>query len=52
MSEQHEMSQVAAEYRRHFDHYYLGVIPRLLTEEGAFLAFGSMITAIESLAGA
>ena len=51
MTEPDEMSVVAAEFRRHFDQYYLGVIPRLLNEEGAFLAFVSMLTAVESLAG-
>jgi hypothetical protein len=44
-------SNDAAEFRRHFDQYYLGVIPRLLNEEGVFLAFVSMLTAVESLAG-
>lgn len=48
----HRPSNDAAEFRRHFDLYYLGVIPRLLTEEGVFLAFVSMLTAVESLAGA
>ena len=47
-----EASEVAAEFRRHFDQYYLGVIPRLFTDEGRILAFVSMLTAIESLAGA
>jgi hypothetical protein len=51
MSEQQLMSEVAAEFRRHFDQFYLGVIPRLLNEEGMFLAFVTMLTAIESLAG-
>jgi hypothetical protein len=51
MTEPDEMSIVAAEFRRHFDQYYLGVIPRLLNEECVFLAFVSMLTAIESLAG-
>ena len=46
-----ELSDVAAEFRRHFDQYYLGVIPRLLNEDGKFLAFVAMLTAIESLAG-
>jgi len=45
------LSNVAAEFRRHFDQYYLGVIPRLLNEEGMFLSFVSTLTAIESLAG-
>jgi hypothetical protein len=47
-----DLSSAAAEFRRHFDRYYLGVIPRLLNEEGQFLAFLSMLSAIESLAGA
>jgi hypothetical protein len=45
------MSEVAADFRRHFDQYYLGVIPRLLNEEGLFLAFLSMLAAVETLAG-
>lgn len=52
MTDQIHLSEAAAEFRRHFDQYYLGVIPRLLNEEGMFLAFVSMLTAIESLAGA
>ena len=51
MTQNDEMSVVAAEFRRHFDQYYLGVIPRLLNEEGMFLAFISLLTAIECLAG-
>lgn len=51
MTEPDQLSNVAAEFRRHFDQYYLGVIPRLLNEEGVFLAFVSMLTAVESLAG-
>ena len=46
------LSDVAAEFRRHYDQYFLGVIPRLLNEEGLFLAFISMLAAVESLAGA
>ena len=45
-------SVAAAEFRRHFDQYYLAVIPRLLNEEGKFLSFVAMLTAIEALAGA
>jgi hypothetical protein len=45
------LSNIAAEFRRHYDQYYLGVIPRLLNDEGMFLAFVSTLTAIESLAG-
>jgi len=51
MTDTQELSDVAAEFRRHFDQYYLGVIPRLLNEEGLFLAFLSMLAALESLAG-
>lgn len=51
MADSQELSEVAAEFRRHFDQYYLGVIPRLLDEEGLFLAFLSMLAAVESLAG-
>ena len=45
------MSLMAADFRRHFDQYYLEVIPRLLNEEGLFLAFVSMLTVVECLAG-
>ena len=45
------LSNIAADFRRHYDQYYLGVIPRLLNEEGIFLAFVSTLTAVESLAG-
>lgn len=51
MADSHELSDVAADFRRHFDQYYLGVIPRLLNDEGLFLAFLSMLAAVESLAG-
>ena len=51
MADTQDLSDVAAEFRRHFDQYYLGVIPRLLNDEGLFLAFLSMLAAIESLAG-
>jgi hypothetical protein len=51
MTDTHELSEVAAEYRRHFDQYFLGVIPRLLNDEGLFLGFLSMLAAVESLAG-
>ena len=47
-----DLSEAAVEFRRHFDQYFLGVIPRLLNEEGMFLAFVSTLTAIESLASA
>ena len=33
------------------DQYYIGVIHRLLNEDGIFLAFVSMLTAVEALAG-
>ncbi len=48
---QHHESLQAAEFRRHIDQYYIGVIHRLLNEDGIFLAFVSMLTAIEALAG-
>jgi hypothetical protein len=51
MTDWNALSNVAADFRRHFDQYYLGVIPRLLNEEGKFLAFVSTLTAIEALAG-
>ncbi len=51
MTDWEASSLIAAEFRRHFDKYYLAVIPRLLSEEGKVLASISMLTAIESLAG-
>ena len=52
MPDERSPSEIAADFRRHFDNDFLGVIPRLLNEEGAFLAFVSMLAAIECLAGA
>jgi hypothetical protein len=52
MTDWNALSGAAAEFRRHFDQYYLGVIPSLLNDEGIFLAFVSTLTAIETLAGA
>lgn len=52
MTELQELSEAAAEYRRHFDQYFLGVIPRLLNEDGMFLSFMSVLIAVDSLAGA
>jgi hypothetical protein len=52
MKSDQDISIVAAEFRQHFDQYYIGVIPRLLNEEGVFLAFVSMLTALDSLSGA
>lgn len=45
-------SGAADDFRAHYDQYYLGVIPRLLNQEAMFLAFLSMIAAVETLAGA
>jgi len=39
------------DFRFHFDSMYLGGIPRLLDESGAFLAFLCVVTAIDTLAG-
>jgi hypothetical protein len=39
------------DFRFHFDGMYIGGIPRLLDESGSFLAFLSMLTAVEALAG-
>jgi hypothetical protein len=38
-------------FRSHFDSMYIGAIPRLLDETGAFLAFVCILTAIDTLAG-
>jgi len=40
------------EFRHHFDDMYLGGIRLLLNEQGMFLAFLTMLTATEALAGA
>lgn len=40
------------DFRFHFDGMYIGGIPRLLDESGAFLAFLSVLTAVDALAGA
>ncbi len=40
------------DFRFHFDSMYLGGIPRLLDESGAFLAFLCVVTAVDTLAGA
>jgi hypothetical protein len=45
-------SGAADDFRAHYDQFYLGVIPRLLNQEAMFLAFLSMIAAVETLAGA
>lgn len=52
MIDDKQMSEVAADFRRHFDNHFLGVIPRLMNEEGTYLSFVSMLSAIECLAGA
>lgn len=39
------------EFRFHFDSMYIGGIPRLLDETGAFLSFLAMLTAVDALAG-
>lgn len=52
MIELNQYSDAAAEFRRHFDRDFLGVIPRLLNDEGMFLSFVASLSAIECLAGA
>jgi len=39
------------EYRLHFDQMYIGGIPALLNDTGAFLSFLVVLTATEALAG-
>jgi hypothetical protein len=39
------------EFRFHFDAMYIGGIPRLLDETGAFLSFLATLTAVDTLAG-
>jgi hypothetical protein len=38
-------------YRQHFDAMYVGGIPHLMNEDGAYLAFLAIITATDALAG-
>ena len=38
-------------YRAHFDTMYVGGIPRLLNEDGAYLAFLAIVSATDALAG-
>jgi hypothetical protein len=38
-------------YRQHFDAIYVGGIPHLLNDDGAFLAFLAVLTATDALAG-
>jgi hypothetical protein len=38
-------------YRVHFDAMYVGGIPRLLNEDGAYLAFLAIVSATDALAG-
>ena len=47
-----EIGKDLDDFRFHFDSMYLGGIPRLLDETGAFLSFLCVITAIDTLAGA
>ncbi len=39
------------DFRFHFDAMYIGGIPRLLDETGSFLAFLSVLAAVDALAG-
>ena len=39
------------EFRENFDSMYIGAIPQLLNENGAFLAFLCIVTATDALAG-
>jgi len=43
--------QERVEFEAHFRAYYLTVIPRLLDESGCYLAFLSMVSAIDVFAG-
>ncbi len=38
-------------YRQHFDTMFVGGIPRLLNDDGAFLSFVAVVTATDALAG-
>ena len=39
------------DFRSHFDAMYVGAIPRLLNDDGAFLSFLATLTATDALAG-
>jgi len=45
------IEELIAEVRSEFDRVYLGGIPGLLTDDGAFLSFVAVITGTEALAG-
>jgi hypothetical protein len=45
------LDQLIAEVRSEFDRVYLGGIPGLLTDDGAFLSFVATTTGTEALAG-
>jgi hypothetical protein len=45
------IDQLVAEVRSEFDRVYLGGIPGLLTDDGAFLSFVATTTGTEALAG-
>lgn len=50
MSQPSVLEDIAG-YREHFDVMYVGGIPHLLNEDGAFLAFLAILTGTEALAG-
>jgi hypothetical protein len=43
--------ELVSEVRSEFDRVYLGGIPGLLTDDGAFLSFVAVLTGTEALAG-
>jgi hypothetical protein len=45
------MHQAIDDFRSNFDAMYTGAIPRLLNDDGAFLAFLAVLTGTEALAG-
>lgn len=45
------IQDVIDSYRHHFDNIFVGGIPKLFTEDAAFLSFVTTLTAIEALAG-
>ena len=45
------VGELIEEVRTEFDRAYLGGIPGLLTEDGAFLSFVAVLTGTEALAG-
>jgi hypothetical protein len=48
---QHDIAAEIESYRQHFDAMYVGGIPNLLNDSGAFLSFVTVLAGTEALAG-